>query len=925
LARPPERGSRPAIRHIASASAADAGKTSQAPPPVPKRAGFRLDRGTVLLVAALLACATLPYLNILVNGFVFDDDLQLVRNPYVRSFQHLKEIFTASVWSFRGVTVSNYYRPMMTLGYLLGYKIFGLRPYGFHLVSLSLHALVVCLVFALTKRLTGDRAGAFVASAWFALHPIHTESVAWIAAVVDLELTFFYLITFGLFLALARPGGKCSGRRVALMGATFVLALLSKEPAMTLPALATVYEHFYREDRTETSISQKLARYGLLWLLGAIYVLLRVHFLGALAPRKGFGQVTRLQIMLSAIALVGQYVWKLVWPVRLYAFYVFHPSTSPFDPRVLAGSAVLLGLAALFLVCWRSRERNVRFASFAILWFLATLAPVLNARWVGESVFTERYLYLPSVGVAWLVGLGATKLWSRAGARPAPRWALALVGVTVGMLYAARIVVRDRDWNNDIVFYTRTLEFAPVVPLLHVNLGRALAEQGRIDEAMAQYSKALRIDPDFPMAHFNLGAALAAQGRIDGAMAQYSEALRIDPDFPMAHMNVGVALVAQGRIDEAMAQYSEALRIEPDFPEAHFNLGLALARQGRIDEAMAQYSEALRIKPDYLQAHFNLGAALAAQGRIDEAIAQYSKALRIEPDSPMAHMNLGVALAAQGRIDEAMAQYSEALRLKPDFPEARNNLGLALATQGRIAEAIAQYSEALRLKPDFPEACFNLGLALASQGRIAEAMVQYSEALRLEPDFPEAHLNLGAALAAQGRIDEAMAHYTEALRLKPDYPEAHLNLGAALAAQGRIAEAMAHYTEALRLKPDYPEARFNLGQALAAQGRIAEAIAQYSEALRIKPGYPEAHMNLGTALAAQGRINEAMAQWSEALRLEPDYPEAHFNLGLALAGQGRIDEAMTQCSEALRFKPDYPQARRLLNNLMSRAKIKAKG
>ena len=120
--------------------------------------------------------------------------------------------------------------------------------------------------------------------------------------------------------------------------------------------------------------------------------------------------------MLSAIALVGQYVWKLLWPVRLCAFYVFHPSTSLFDLRVLAGLLVLLALAALFLVCWRSRERNVRFASFAIVWFFATLAPVLNAHWVGANVFTERYLYLPSVGVAWLVGLGASKLWSRAAA-----------------------------------------------------------------------------------------------------------------------------------------------------------------------------------------------------------------------------------------------------------------------------------------------------------------------------------------------------------------------------------------------------------------------------------------------------------------------------------------------------------------------------
>ena len=136
---------------------------------------------------------------------------------------------------------------MMTLGYLICYKLFGVRAYGFHLVSLLLHVLVVCLVFVLTERLTGDRVWAFVAGALFALHPIHTESVAWVAAVTDLELTVFYLLTFGFFLAVARPGGGRSERTLVAMGFAFILALLSKEQAMTLPALATVYEHFYRE------------------------------------------------------------------------------------------------------------------------------------------------------------------------------------------------------------------------------------------------------------------------------------------------------------------------------------------------------------------------------------------------------------------------------------------------------------------------------------------------------------------------------------------------------------------------------------------------------------------------------------------------------------------------------------------------------
>ena len=200
LAHRPGRRSRSATRRAVSTSAAKVRETPQAPPSGPEQAASRLDRARALLITAFVACATLPYLNILFNGFVYDDDSQVMHNPYVRSFQHLKEIFTTHVWSFRGLTsVGNYYRPMMTLGYLFCYKLFGMRAYGFHLVSLLLHVLIVCLVFVLTERLTGDRVWAFVAGALFALHPVHTESVDWIAAVTDLELTFFISSPLGSF------------------------------------------------------------------------------------------------------------------------------------------------------------------------------------------------------------------------------------------------------------------------------------------------------------------------------------------------------------------------------------------------------------------------------------------------------------------------------------------------------------------------------------------------------------------------------------------------------------------------------------------------------------------------------------------------------------------------------------------------------
>ena len=274
-------------------------------------------------VLGLLLLAVVPYLNSVWGSFVYDDRLQVLENPYVHSFRYLGKIFGTTVWTFEGAQgVSNYYRPLMTFAYLVCYKLFGPIPFGFHLFSLMLHAAVVLLLFAVTEQLFGDRLVSLVVAGLFALHPIHTESVAWIAAVTDLELTSF-LSAYILLLSASRgprdgilrtpwrqfcyrtpfplsqqlpsakppplskpiPGGVALPWKMqAAMLVSYVLALLSKEQALVLPALAAIYEHAYRGDRLATSLRTKLTRYAGLWIAAAIYIAFRIFVLGGFAP-----------------------------------------------------------------------------------------------------------------------------------------------------------------------------------------------------------------------------------------------------------------------------------------------------------------------------------------------------------------------------------------------------------------------------------------------------------------------------------------------------------------------------------------------------------------------------------------------------------------------------------------------------------------
>src|SRR5579871_3714821 len=273
------------------------------------------DRTSAWLIAVLLLLAVLPYVNTLQNGFVYDDNNEVLTNPYIRSFSHVGEIFSTRILAHLGARgATNYYRPISILGFLICYQLFGVLPYGYHLANLVLNAAIVCVLFGVSKRLFNDIWLAFIASAIFALHPIHTESVAWVSGVTDLDLALFYLATFWFFLASERSNGGRSEAQHIGMVLCFILTLLSKEQAITLPLLVTIFEHFYRHDRAQTTLRQKFARYGSLWLLVPVYVLFRIRFFGAFAPVQLTRNVSWYEAIVTAPALVLEYVWKTIWP-----------------------------------------------------------------------------------------------------------------------------------------------------------------------------------------------------------------------------------------------------------------------------------------------------------------------------------------------------------------------------------------------------------------------------------------------------------------------------------------------------------------------------------------------------------------------------------------------------------------------------------
>jgi tetratricopeptide (TPR) repeat protein len=559
---------------------------------------------------------------------------------------------------------------MMSFGYLLCYQFLGPIPLAFHLVNLVLNLLVVLLLFLVTWRMFDDRLMAFVAAGLFAVHPIHSESVAWIAAITDLELAFFYLLTFWFFLGLS----KWRGRRLILgqlsMAVSFALALLAKEPAVTLVVLTTLYEYSCREDRQETSVPIKLSRCGPLWLLLLVYLIFRTHFVGGLAGRSQSPNMGPDAVIFSALALAGQYVWKLFWPAALCAFYPFHMSTSPSDPRVIAGAVALMVLAFLIVFFWN----RARLVSFGLLFFFLNLAPVLYAPWMAANVFTERYLYLPSVGFCWALGWAGATLW-RATTRHSAKWRAVVVifAVALAALCTLRIIRRNPDWHDNERLYKATLALQPDAYIIHINLAALYLDRDDFKNAEAQLREADKLAPDYPLILNNFGLLNLKLKRYDEALGYLIRSILKNPKAPQPHLYLAQVYDQTGQPDFAEKEYLTAIHLSPLSMGAHAGLGEFYFDHARLQEAEEQFQESLRAART-LRGFWGLGLVYWREGRYAEAERAFQDAEVLEPSSARAHIMMGLLYTDTKKNREALRELQTGLKSEPTNPQALDAL-----------------------------------------------------------------------------------------------------------------------------------------------------------------------------------------------------------------------------------------------------------
>jgi tetratricopeptide (TPR) repeat protein len=669
-----------------------------------------LTHGLVIVVLALLVLSVYGR----VGGYLFvgfDDSLYVYKNAEVQ-----KGLTKGGIgWAFTTFHASNWH-PLTWLSHMADVELFGITTGWHHWVNVLFHLLNTVMLFLVLSWMTGGIWQSAFVAALFAVHPLHVESVAWIAERKDVLSTLFWILTMGAYLRYVRR--PCVGRYLPVI-ILFTLGLMCKPMLVTLPFVLLLLDWWPLGRMTSEDSSNFPSLRGsifmifrLIWekvpLLGLSAISAIITFLAqssgeAVEPLDSLPLQWRIP---NALVSYVTYLWKIVWPSSLAVFYPHPASTQAGIPLwTIVGGILLLG-GFSFIVLWQ-RHRHP-YLAVGWLWYLGTLVPVIGLVQVGNQAMADRYTYIPLIGLFIVIAWGIPNLFPRG------RFRRLILGMLGGSVVVALSVVAWNQagyWRDSVTLFSRAVTVTKNNWLAWNNLGAAYDKLGQPRQAILYYREALRIKPNFAMAWNNLGLAYHALGQDEQALSCYQEALKFKPDYIDAWNNLGVTFNNLGQSQQAINYYREALRIKPDYADAWNNLGAAYDKLGQPEQAINYYREALRIKPDYADAWNNLGAAYDKLGRPEQAIIHYQEVLKLKPDYADAWYNLGVAYDKLGQPQQAIFHYRRALQIKPDSVEAWFYLGIVYAKNGQFQQAISCFEEALRIKPDFREAQYNLGLA----------------------------------------------------------------------------------------------------------------------------------------------------------------------------------------------------------------------
>jgi len=570
----------------------------------------------VAICIFLMVATFCTYSQIQDHEFIdYDDDIYITNNLNVQAGL-TSENFK---WAFTTPHFANWH-PVTWLSHMLDYQMFGLNAKGHHLTSLFFHIASVLILFIVFSRMTGELWRSGFVAAIFAFHPLNIESVAWIAERKNVLSTLFLLLTIWTYINYTK---KPSIKSYSLVSLFFVLGLMSKPMLVTLPFVLLLLDYwplrrlkFLQERDSSTNLEKKFSKISefLQLVLEKIplFLLTIAASIGTFIVQKSGGALHAMDtISLSARlnnAMISyvKYLEKMLWPEKLAIMYP-HPGNA-----ISVWEGVLCGIALLSITIIAIRlVRKAPYFAVGWFWYLGTLVPAIQIVQTGAHSMADRYAYVPLIGIFIIVAWGIPEIISKW------RYKEKVLSISGGIIIFILLITTWKQvshWKNSITVFEHAIrvtdkEYPPFARIRN-NLGMALINTQRNEEAISHLKLAIELDPNYADAHNNLGISLFFGHKKEEAISHYKMAIELDPNNANAHYNLGYNLVLKGEIKEAIFHYKMAIKINPDDFETHNYLGHIMVQKGEMQEAVDHYRETVRLRPGLDAARDNLEFAL---------------------------------------------------------------------------------------------------------------------------------------------------------------------------------------------------------------------------------------------------------------------------------------------------------------------------
>ena len=782
----------------------------------------------LLCLLAPVVLTTLIYSNTLQSPFVLDDLSAITGNPHIR----ISDVSADSLLSSIQGRAS---RPIPIISFALNYFWDGYNPIGYHLVNIGIHALTGILLFIFTNytlsistRLQnqspwgltapGPLLAFLVACIWTA-HPVNTQSVTYIVQRMNSLAALFSLLVFIFYL----KGRQTRARRQAavwfsLALGAWALALGCKETAASLPFAILLYEWYFFQDLSRLWLKRNLKYLiGGMVLFGALaFVYTGFDPLGKLSSLQDFSEArfTLSERALTQFRVVVYYLSLFFYPhpSRLNLDHDFLLSQTLIDPPTTLLSALFI-CGLLGIAIWAARRH--RLISFCIFWFFLNLA--IESTIIPLAIIFEHRTYLPFMGLALLMVLLVDRyvkpLW--------PKVILVALAVALNSVWTYQ---RNQVWENPIILWQDVIRKSPSKARPYANLGMALEDHNRVDEAIAIYETALNFEPYHAKILNNLGAIFRKQYRLEEAVRYFETALKGNPNQVEALTNLGSALIAQGQASQAIGYLRKALGIAPDYTMALNNLGTAYLDLDRLDEAAGLFESVLQIDSRNVTALNHQGLIHISRGELSRALEKFKYAATLEKDYAETYANLGAVYLTLGYVDKATLHLETALKLDPNIAQAHTNLGISLVQQENFQLGFIHLKKAIDLEPENKSTRVNYQRALDLYRQVEHNIAELLKANKADPRNTRILADLANLYQSIGNLDAATDTLNQALNLDPTSDALLNSLGNLYLARNQYQAAEGVFKKHLAQDPSFSLPYYNLARWSAKQGRTAEAV-----------------------------------------------------------------------------------------------------